>query len=259
MWDTQNVQLVDTPEAAYGDIPNILRFSRGELFIGWRSGKIWVLRYDGTHWVLDRYADLFNSVVALDVNANGTLVALLASSRKSEPRVVTLDSLDPTLRLLGKYMLSGPAGFGGVAILPDGMIAVAYDKGKVQFLSASLEPMGEPVETDTELMLAMERLPFDDAVVTVGTRGSTVIDSYSRENSPVRQRPFKGVVVGLTVTSDEKQAATIDFGKSEIAVWSLDPIYLRQAACKAVGRDLTAEEWARYVGNDVQPAAICRQ
>ena len=46
-------------------------------------------------------------------------------------------------------------------------------------------------------------------------------------------------------------AVTVDDG---VAVWDLDPDHQYETACRIAGRELTAEEWATYLGDAAQVA-----
>jgi hypothetical protein len=53
-----------------------------------------------------------------------------------------------------------------------------------------------------------------------------------------------------------RAAASSDDG---VVVWELDPAHCEPAACDLAGRNLTREEWDRYVGDLLPYRATCAQ
>jgi hypothetical protein len=46
--------------------------------------------------------------------------------------------------------------------------------------------------------------------------------------------------------------------ESEIRVWPTDPDFLAKQVCPKLSRNMTDDEWNRYVGNDIPYEGTCK-
>ena len=62
---------------------------------------------------------------------------------------------------------------------------------------------------------------------------------------------------GATIRPEGLEAAILT--KDGIAIWDLDPTGWMRAACQIASRNLTQQEWERYIGNLDEYHVTCPQ
>jgi WD40 repeat protein len=115
----------------------------------------------------------------------------------------------------------------------------------------------------------VEPLPGNDSVANLGfARGGQLLvitgfDGTVRVWDLVRQASaglvWDGTGAGLSSPSwyDESSDSIWVFTSGRLLEVPLDPQRWVERACEIVGRDLTPEEWERYVPGDEAPQSVC--
>jgi hypothetical protein len=116
------------------------------------------------------------------------------------------------------------------------------------FDAATLEPAGEPLTGATASAGSMQFIAEGRVLVTAGGATLRFWDVDGRQQlGPGIALNIGGVDVAPA--GDEVAAST----PAGVQRFTLDRSTLRQAACRIAGRELTADEWRRYLGGDLHP------
>ena len=82
-----------------------------------------------------------------------------------------------------------------------------------------------------------------------------------RLNREIARLPHGAPVISVVFDADARQLASLSKGSQpnlfNAHLWRWRADDLEAAICERVGRDLTADEWGEYVGNDVPHRPIC--
>jgi outer membrane protein assembly factor BamB len=156
--------------------------------------------------------------------------------------------------------LGGPLHGQFTAVIgPDGTLYGGDVAGKVtQYDLETLEPIG----TFPQARGRIEALEFsaDGRLLLVGSANQNVsiydVATRSRIGDPIDTgRPIVGGNAGPVLRPDGKAVAVN--GRDGLAVWTIEPDRLAEAACRLAGRNLTRSEWDTYLGNLGGHRATC--
>jgi DNA-binding SARP family transcriptional activator/WD40 repeat protein/tRNA A-37 threonylcarbamoyl transferase component Bud32 len=140
--------------------------------------------------------------------------------------------------------LSGPAA--NLILSPDGeLIATTAFNGTITIHNTrTLEPVGDAVSGGGAFPAQIEFTPDGRTLITSGLDNTLrLFDVASRRQVGV---PIAIASWGAAISPDSTEIAiTTERGVERLAI---DPAALSRAACRAAGRDLTAAEWAQYIG-----------
>jgi hypothetical protein len=254
IWDLSTVQTVRVPVIA--DSPNTVGFLGQRLFVGYRGGALRTFVYDHGTWRQDRQWMLPSNVLALATDQRSSrVVAVTTQSVAGPPTVHTIDPR--TLRVTASQTLAAPTGLPVAAALSDGQVVVAYGNGTIEFLGPDLRRRKRISVPRLEAITGVTELPARKEVIVTGVRRSVTIDTASRVVVSSGTWGRAGTVSAADTSPDGRNLVTANFNRGEITVWVLDDDNLRRRACAAIRRDLTLDEWHRFVGHEVPYHPVC--
>ena len=186
----------------------------------------------------------------VDAHQSGPAYSLSYQADSSELWVTGPGSTPARISHLdGKPRVTFPA-LGVVSALrltPDGRYLVTADVTRVRVLDArSLAPVTERIPATNDVMFWINVSADGRAAVAWGLEaGMRRIDLRSgRAIGPPIQTAFPGEPPAFSGNDTTIYAETPDRGA---AVWDLAPGHVRDAACALAGRNLTQQEWDRYL------------
>jgi WD40 repeat protein len=144
-------------------------------------------------------------------------------------------------------------------ISPDGTLVGAGPTGEVtQYDLETLEPIG--AFPGARGFVDFLQFSTDGRLLLVGSanRNLSIYDvtTRSRLGDPIETgRTVVGGNAGPSLRPDGKTVAVN--GREGLAVWSLEPDRLAEAACRLAGRNLTPTEWDAYLGHLGDYRATC--
>lgn len=233
-----------------------------------------VYLWDTTTW--EQIADAVVSgsrIQALAVSPDGATIAIgtigTFDDMRAPGRLVLLDARD--LRARGNGFEVHRTGVTSLAYAPVGRLYVGTLGGAL----VQLESGGDSLEEvhdfrGTDGSINQIRLSPDGGQLAVATSTSVQlldvatnepaglpltapgIDPFALAFSPDGSRLAVSNVVGEESDGTDGTGAVVDR-------WRLDRATWEDTACRRAGRDLTDEEWQRYVGNSVEQVNFCRQ
>lgn len=155
----------------------------------------------------------------------------------------------------GRKLATLPTPAANLVVRPGGdLLAAAAFDGVIRFVdTTTLEPVGRALNDGGAAFAAqLQFTPDGRTLITSGLDNTLrIFDVSSRRQLGV---PIEIASWGAAISPDSRHiAVTTDRGVQRLAI---DAPELRRAACRAAGRDLTATEWAQYVGGE--PHRLCR-
>jgi hypothetical protein len=215
----------------------------------WRpDGKQIALSHNGSPVAL--YDVATGAIRHVDAHQPGPAYSLSYRADSTELWVTGLGSTPARITNLdGKLHVAFPA-LGIISALrltPDGRFLVTADVTRVQVLDAhSLAPVTEHIPATNDPILWINVSTDGRAAVTWDVAGEMRrIDLRSgRAIGPPIQTTFPGIPAAFSGNDTTIYAETPDAGA---AVWDLAPDHVRNAACALAGRNLTQQEWDRYL------------
>jgi WD40 repeat protein len=144
-----------------------------------------------------------------------------------------------------------------VAFSPDGrLLATGGDDGTPRLWDATTrQPVGDPLSGHTDTVLAVAFSP-DGRLLATGEHDGTVRLWDTGTRQPVGD-PFSGHtdwVNAVAFSPDGRLLATAGDGPARL---SATPQTWIERSCALVSRNLSQDEWVRYVGADVQYVRHC--
>lgn len=256
VWDLRTRQQVSVSEPA-GDSPNDVQFANGKLYVAYRSGAIRVYAETASGWSLAQETSIGKPVAMLRLTPEGkSFVILSYTSARSGPfRISLLDS--SKLSSTSHRDLDGPMGNPALAVLRDGRIVVAYGAGDVVFLGSDLAIREEKTAKEATYITEVTEVPAMEQVVVSTRLRSYVYDSSSYTEVSDLYWDRAGHVVGADVSPDDALMAVANPFRGDISLWTLRTADRRARACQAIGRELTPEEWATYIGAAYRYRPVC--
>jgi WD40 repeat protein/predicted GNAT superfamily acetyltransferase len=235
--------------------PNRVAFVGRDLYVGHNDGDVLRFRFRDGAWRSAGGRRLAGSVVALGSGEKADrLYAVVSKNRGDQPTVVGLRSSD--LAVTSTRRLDGLTGLVEVAVMNDGQVVVGSGTGLITFLTPELHVRGRTSDGTLRYVLDLTDLTDRGQVLVSGENRSIVLD----RNTLAAQEAWKHGAPFLSsdVSADGKTLATYSFTSQNVTLWTLDEPNLRARVCRAVGRELSREEWRQYVGTGLPYSPVCQ-
>jgi len=223
-------------------VSSLAMLANGRLASAGKDGKIklWPKEGRGEPVVLSHGAQ----VNALAVLADGRLASGgLDGTIKLWPKD---DTGEPVVLSQGSWVLS-------LTVLADGRLASAGNDGKIDLWPK--EGMGEPVVLSQSSPVYALAVLADGRLASGGQDGTIRLWPKEGTDEPV-VLSHGSVVLWLAVLADGRLASAGADGK--VKLWLVDEQKLIAALCLRAGRNLTKDEWARYIDPDTPRQPSCR-
>ena len=207
-----------------------------------QTGKVRVLDSVLTNWV-----------DALAFSPDGDL---LAADMGHAVIFHDLDQPEPGTRDLSRFTHASGDPI-GADLSPDGGTLAIADGGSVTFVDlADEQPIGPPVQLTTDTIWWLAYSP-DGSMVVVADEGhsSRLLDVATHQ--PVGPRLPIADYAGPVFNSDATILGTSTPNGG--ALLAVDPVVWRREACSLAGRNLTEDEWVRYLPSVGPRQATCPQ
>jgi WD40 repeat protein len=164
------------------------------------------------------------------------------------------------------------AGVDALAFSPDGKLLSAgdYDGHVTLWDLAHRKRIGEPLIGHTNFVRAVAFSPDSKSLASGGDDGAAILWDLASHQAIARFRHGATVLSGdqtartplavnhVAFSSDGKMLAA-DGPENRILLWDVDIHSWELQACRQTNRNLTEEEWKRYVGEDVSYRETCPQ
>ncbi len=151
--------------------------------------------------------------------------------------------------------------FGGaIDVRPDGeVLATAEPGGKVRLRDATtLQPIGEPIAVSAQEVAMLRFTP--DGKRLVAWSLDQVARLVDLDAGAVFEPGFPTAVLVTEIPEISPDGARLATRSQHGAVlWELDPAEWKARACLVAGRNLTSDEWARYLPNHGEHRKTCEQ
>ncbi|WP_030154520.1 hypothetical protein [Glycomyces sp. NRRL B-16210] len=252
-WDLETQAHVEI--AVEGAVPLELAFVDGELLVADTESR--VLRFENMEgeWTQNASVELPTITKGLAArDGDGNVFAVVSDTATDSPTVVRIDMAD--FAIGASVDLEGAIGNSDLTVLRDGQVVVGYGSGNVAFFNQKLALRGMHTSTTLQTIISIAEIPELDQVLVSGTRGSVVLHRVTRTVQAeewYRGGPFSDA----STSPDGNYLVTANLVESQLAIWTLNSEDLRKRTCDAVGRDLTAEEWQRFVGDAIPYHPVC--
>ena len=229
-------------------------FSRDmhEIAVGGRQGEVLVIDL-ATHVVRSLESSMTNYVLGLEFGPHGRLVA------SDLGHVVVFSKIrsdHPKIRDVSRE--TGATGF-GMDLSPDGrVLAVSAAGGSVGFYDArTLRREGPlvPASGNTINWIAFDRSGTKVVTGDIAGRARLVDVPSHQAIGPALGSNVAGG--GSVFSHDGRTLGSFTFAGAELL--SVDPAVWRREACRIAGRNLSADEWAKYLPNEGARRRTCPQ
>ena len=197
-----------------------------------------------------------DAVQSLAFSANGKLLAVGSNSRVILVDVALMKPLRPTLEVRGIVR--------DVAFTSDGAILAIGANSLVLWEMAKRSPLGSPLESYSRQDGALVAFSPDGHLfascdkVFINLRNTMnfqLVGPPLRVHKFAMEIPNNYGVQSLAFSPDSKELITFTFDGT-IWTWDLDDESWANRACRMANRNLTLEEWRRYMG-DVIYQPVC--
>lgn len=216
-----------------------------------------------TWQVQDERVDVGGTGQAMELSPDGSLLAVgMALPIVDEAPPATVKILDArSLEVVREIELGTDLFPFDVSFSPDGRrLAIGVDTGLVFVADVETgELSGEPAHLHSSFVGQVEWLPDNRTVVSTGNDTHLVLYDADRG---LRRARMPVAVDG----SDEGQTYLLRAGLDEVSAltrqrpgrtYSLDPAEWRARACAVAGRDLSRDEWSRYLPDrEYEPTCV---
>jgi WD40 repeat protein len=172
---------------------------------------------------------------------------------------------DVAQRKLLSVLMGHTASVKGVVFTPDGrqVISAGNDKTVMVWDVATGKPIGDPMVGHVDKINGLAISPDGKTVATVSNDRTLILwDLETRKLIGQPQTGHSNNVIGVAFSPDGNTVATAGWDKSVI-LWNLP--FLRDGnvelwskeACRIANRNLTADEWKRYIGESEPQQKTC--
>ncbi|MFG3041512.1 hypothetical protein ACGFYZ_31875 [Streptomyces sp. NPDC048330] len=232
-------------------------FVGGDLYAGYSDGEVRRFTAVGGSWRSAGSRRLAAGVTALGGGGKDAdrLYAVISTGSADRPSVVALRTSD--LAVTATRRLEGGTALARVEVMRDGQVVVGSGAGAVTFLTADLQPRGRVSDGKLKVVMDLTEIPDRGLLLVSGQLHSAVfgLNTMTPRDAWTRGAPFQSA----DAAADGGVLATYSFATLNVALWTLGESDLRARVCRAVGRDLTEEEWRQYVDEDVVPyTPVCK-
>ena len=227
--------------------------------VGGRHGEIALVDV-ATHKSHKIQKVMNNYVLALEFGPSGEL---LAGDQGHLVKFTDLDQPEPTVTDLSNVLVK--PGDLGADLSPDGNTIAVSQANAVAFYDAhSFEPIGPPIPVSQAATTWIAYSPDGRMVVADSGLEARLIDvAHHQPLGPAMEAALlSGAVFGEHGTVLGTSLPTLDPNRpldERGAVMVIDPPIWRDEACTLAGRNLTEEEWERYLPNEGPRQATCPQ
>ncbi|MFI9012368.1 hypothetical protein ACIGNX_34525 [Actinosynnema sp. NPDC053489] len=236
-------------------MPFRIAFVGGDLYVGYISGDLKRFRLHDGNWLFADERRLSDRVMALGGRDEAAEVyAVVGKDKAAPPTVVALakSDLSPT----AETTLEGGTALVHVAVLSDGQVVIGHGAGSITFLTPQLELRGTHSDGRLQFVNDVTEVPGLRQVLVSGRVYSMTLDQVTR--SPLADSWSHGApFLSAAASRDDRVLATLSDQTRDVTMWTLEQSDLRDRVCRAVGRDLTEEEWTKYVGTDQPYRSVC--
>ncbi|MEU2291280.1 hypothetical protein [Streptomyces bacillaris] len=224
-----------------------------DLYFGYNTGEVRRFRFADGEWRSAGSHRLPESVVALGGGTGDRLYAVMSKGGGARPTVVAMRASD--LTVTASRRLEGTTATAKVEVMRDGQVVTGTGAGVVTFFTAELDLRGRFVDGALRYLFDLTEIPDRGHVLVSGENRSIVLDrrTLAPQEAWKQGAPF----LSADVPKTEDVMATYSFAKFTVALWALKESDLRQRVCRAVGRELSREEWRRHIGGGVPYEPVC--
>lgn len=223
--------------------------------MAYRSTTLRAFRLRGEQWEQIGAVRLPDEATGL-ASRDGTdsVYVVLGADQASLPSVARISKSD--LEVIGKSALTGVTGESvQIRVLEDGQVVVGHGVGQVDFLDPQLSLRGSFIDGTLTYVAGLADIPALGQVMVSGRTKVVALGAVTR--APQAGAWLRaGAIRSASASVDGRVLATVNFLGSNVTLWSLDLPSIRERMCKAIGRDLTREEWATFVGTE-PPTGRC--
>lgn len=253
VWNVVKEQRTPVP-LPKGPVPHHLAFVDHDLYVGYGNGDIRRFRFVDGAWRAAGSRRLPASVVALG-GGDGTdrLYAVVSTGTVARPSVVGLRASD--LAITATRRLDSTTSIAKVEVMGDGQVVAGTGAGVVTFFTRDLDLRGRTADGTLRVVFDLTEIPDRGQVLVSGENRSIVLDrsTLAIQDAWNQGAPF----LSSDASADGKVLATYSYATFSVALWTLDEPDLRARVCRAVGRDLSREEWRQYVGPGLPYTPVC--
>ncbi|MBS2963967.1 hypothetical protein KGA66_13000 [Actinocrinis puniceicyclus] len=254
VWDVPSGRQLPTATGA-NDVPMHVAFCDAELFVSYRDGDLRRYGLRDGHWAQAGSLRLSGHAQAIGCRDGAdSLYAVVADNSDSPPTAVKVRRSD--LAVVATTRLTGATGLARLVVLQDGQVVIGYGDGQVIFLDPQLFVRGTYADSTLAYVLGIAEVPGFNQVIVSGRAKSIVLDRVTRLPQ-AGVWTIGGPFISADASGDGRLLATYNFFGAELDIWSLTKPDLRRRVCQAVGRDLTAREWATFVGPNPTYHPVC--
>ncbi|MFI8288434.1 hypothetical protein ACIGBL_04725 [Streptomyces sp. NPDC085614] len=255
VWDLSARRLTPVPLPKKAGLRHVA-FVGSDLYAGYSDGEVRRFTVSGGIWRSAGSRRLAATVAALGGGGEGAdrLYAVISTGSADRPSVVALRTSD--LSVVATRRLEGGTAIAKVEVMRDGQVVVGSGAGTVTFFTADLQQRGRASDGELQFVLDLTEIPGKGLLLVSGKSRSAVfgLNTMTPRDEWNMGAPF----LSADAPPDGGVLATYNFSTFNVALWTLDESDLRARVCQVVGRDLTAEEWRQYVGEDVPYAPVCK-
>jgi WD40 repeat protein len=206
----------------------------------------YVATVDTGTWLVDGRIDTGGSAQVIEASPDGRLLAV---ANAALPRLVVLDA--GTLAVVQEILLDGDDQVSDLSFSPDGRFLAGGGMRGLLYVyeTETWRPAWEAVAAHDEPLLQVEWLPDERTAVTAGGDGTASL--FDVERGLLRARPLpasgeRGHGYAHLVPAPTDELVVLS-GNRAGRRYSMDPDTWLAEVCAVVGRDLTRDEWNRYL------------
>ncbi len=250
IWDAQTRQELVPPIAGHALDPPVyaVLFVRDDQVLATVGGSDGTIRYWDT-----ATGEPIGQGSATVANHDGSSLALSADGRTiAEATNLGIRLVDAnTFAQIGESIV-GPASGGTVAVVaysPDGRILVGGGEGGIILVDAQTDAQTAELSLPQGGLIFAAAIGLDDATLASGANDGSVRlwDIPSRQVIGELSRWHQDWIRWLAYTPDGRSLISND-NYGDLVIWDVRVETWIAEACAIAGRDLSAEEWAQYLG-----------
>ncbi len=153
---------------------------------------------------------------------------------------------------LGPPLIGQAAGVLSLAFSPDGgtLASGSHDGTIVLWDVAARQPIRQPLVGHTNFVMSLAFSPDGQALVSGGQDGALILWDVTTHRllGTLLSRPDP--VRSVDFSPDGQMLASVSSNDGVITLWDADPMSWQERACRMAARNLTRQEWERYLGEE---------